>query len=300
MDPIIMAAVVAAGLALGTAAWLLMSGTGKAAKRAVSENLKRGTAAMTLPAAPLQSAVERSGTQSLLLKFTPQGWTEKIAGKLARSGVDSNITPDKVVLAKLGMAGFIAFFFFVMASKTGMPLLWLGIPFGALGGFFLPELLIYNTALKRREAIDLELPDILDQMSVAVSAGLGFESALMRVAMNAKGSLPPEFIRTLQDIQMGMSRKMAFQDLADRTGSEYLTRFTRSIISAETHGLPLTHVLKTQADELRDIRRQNAEKQAAQIPVKVTFPMMVGILPVLFIVVLGPAAINIVGMFSAM
>ena len=143
------------------------------------------------------------------------------------------------------------------------------------------------------ETVDLELADTLDQMSIAVQAGLGFDAAMLRVARNGTGILSRELVRTMQDIQVGQSRRNAYEDLAERTGSIPLRRFVRTVIQAETYGIPLADVLNAQADEMRVMRRQRAERKAMEIPVKVVFPLILCILPVLFIVILGPAVITI-------
>jgi len=130
-------------------------------------------------------------------------------------------------------------------------------------------------------------------MSIAVQAGLGFDSAMLRVARNGKGVLAQELIRTMQDVQVGQTRRNAYEDLAKRTGSVPLRRFIRTVIQAEAYGIPLADVLTAQADEMRLLRRQNAERKAMEIPVKVVFPLILCILPVIFIVILGPAMITI-------
>ncbi|WP_220388043.1 type II secretion system F family protein [Ornithinimicrobium cerasi] len=165
--------------------------------------------------------------------------------------------------------------------------------------WFLPEVLLYNTGIKRRAAIQKALPDTLDQMTIAVEAGLGFESAMAHVARNGAGPLSEELIRTLQDIQVGQPRRDAYQALADRSPEPDLKRFLRAIIQAERHGVSVARVLATQASEMRLKRRQRAEEKAMKIPVKVVFPLILTILPVLFIVVMGPGVLNIIDAFSS-
>ena len=164
--------------------------------------------------------------------------------------------------------------------------------------YFLPELLLHSRGQKRREQIALELPDTLDQMTIAVEAGLSFDSAMTRAGTNGKGVLAEELVRTLQDIRVGQSRRQAYEALATRTGVPDLRKFVRAIIQADVYGVPVASVLRTQAAEMRLKRRQRAEEKAMQIPVKVIFPLMLCILPVLFIVLLGPAAMDIVAAFN--
>ncbi|MDP9460190.1 MAG: type II secretion system F family protein, partial [Actinomycetota bacterium] len=164
--------------------------------------------------------------------------------------------------------------------------------------YFLPELLLHSRGQERQAAIALELPDTLDQMTIAVEAGLGFESAMARAGANGKGPLAEELVRTLQDIAVGQPRREAYLALADRTGVQDLRRFIRAVVQADQYGVSIADVLRTQAQEMRLKRRQRAEEKAMQIPVKVIFPLILCILPTLFIVLLGPAVMDIVGTFS--
>lgn len=153
---------------------------------------------------------------------------------------------------------------------------------------------------KRSEGIQIESADTPDQMTLAGEADLGFDGAMARVGSNGSGPLAKELVRTQQDIQMGSSRKAAFQSLAERTDLYDLRRFVRAIIQADTYGMSIAGVLHTQADEMRLKRRQRAEEQAQKVPVKILAPLMLCILPVLFIVVMGPAVLNMIETFEAM
>jgi tight adherence protein C len=164
--------------------------------------------------------------------------------------------------------------------------------------WFVPDLLLLSRGQKRREEIQRALPDTLDQMTIAVEAGLGFEAAMAHVARNGTGALAEELIRTLQDIQVGQPRREAYRALAERSPEPDLRRFLRAVIQAEQHGVSVARVLTTQAQEMRVKRRQRAEEKAMKIPVKVVFPLILTILPVLIIVVIGPGVINIIDAFS--
>jgi tight adherence protein C len=181
-------------------------------------------------------------------------------------------------------------------------LLLAGRPVGILGllvvgtaavAYFVPDLLLYSRGLERQTAIALELPDTLDQMLIAVEAGLGFEAAMTRAGENGKGPLAEELIRVLQDMRVGMSRKEAYVAMAARTSVPEVRSFVRAVVQADAYGISITQVLRTQAKEMRVKRRQRAEEQAMKIPVKVLFPLMLFILPVLFIAVLGPTVITV-------
>jgi tight adherence protein C len=136
-------------------------------------------------------------------------------------------------------------------------------------------------------------------MTIAVEAGLGFESAMARAGKNGKGPLAEELVRTLQDIAVGQPRRDAYLAMAERAGVQDLGRFIRAVVQADAYGVSIADVLRTQAQEMRLKRRQRAEEKAMQIPVKVIFPLILCILPVLFIVLLGPAVMDIIATFTA-
>ncbi|WP_447925465.1 type II secretion system F family protein [Georgenia muralis] len=190
-----------------------------------------------------------------------------------------------------------AMFTFILATEPS-PLFVLVSVVMVVVNYFLPELLLYSRGIERREQITLELADTLDQMTIAVEAGLGFDSAMARAGQNGSGPLAEELVRTLQDIQMGQSRRLAFEALGKRTDVVDLRRFIRAVIQADSYGIAIADVLRTQASEMRMKRRQRAEEKAMQVPVKVIFPLLLCILPVLFIVLMGPAVMDIMAAFS--
>ena len=144
----------------------------------------------------------------------------------------------------------------------------------------------------------MALPNALDQMLISVQAGLGFEAAMARAAENGRGPLADEFIRTLQDIQVGRSRKEAYLDLSERVDVRDVRSFVRAVVQADEYGIAIAKVLKAQAGEMRLKRRQRAEEHAMKIPVKILFPLITCIFPALLVIVLGPAVLSIVKMFE--
>jgi tight adherence protein C len=172
-----------------------------------------------------------------------------------------------------------------------------GILFAVLFGS-IPEVILSSRADDRQKAIQIALPDTLDQMTIAVEAGLGFEAAMTRVSRNSAGPLADEIARTLQDISIGRSRFDAYAALLTRTNCDDLKRFVRAVQQADRYGIAVADVLQVQAGEMRIKRRQRAEEKAASVPIKVVFPLVFAILPVLFIVLLFPAVLGIIGAFS--
>ncbi|MEA3510030.1 MAG: type II secretion system F family protein [Actinomycetota bacterium] len=160
-------------------------------------------------------------------------------------------------------------------------------------GFFIPDAFIARRGTARQEQIQLELPDVLDQLTMSVEAGLGFEAALGRAARSGAGPLAEELNRTLRETQLGIPRDQALRNLADRTDVPDLDSFVRAIVQSEQHGIAIGPVLRVQSDELRDKRRERAEERALKIPVLIIFPLAFCIFPALFIVLLGPAGIRI-------
>jgi tight adherence protein C len=186
--------------------------------------------------------------------------------------------------------------YYIQRAAPGPLPAFLGVA-ATVTSYFLPELLLHSRGQERSSKITLELPDTLDQMTIAVEAGLGFDSAMARAGSNGKGPLAEEMVRTLQDIQVGQSRRQAYDSLGTRTDVPDLRKFVRAIVQADKYGIAVADVLRTQAAEMRMKRRQRAEQKAMQIPVKVIFPLMLCILPVLFIVLLGPSVLDIVRVF---
>ncbi|WP_210480631.1 type II secretion system F family protein [Naasia sp. SYSU D00948] len=228
----------------------------------------------------------------------PAGYTGWIARNIVLAGRPAGWSVGRTLLAKPFTALPIALlgWFWVMLDPAPWRIL-VTILFVTIA-FFVPELLVYNRAVKRQQEIDLALPDTLDQMTISVEAGLGFESAMSKAATNGHGPLADELVRTLQDMSIGRPRRDAYQALTDRTKSPDLRRFTRAVVQADQYGIAIADVLKVQAGEMRLKRRQRAEEQAMKVPVKVLFPLMFCILPVLFIVLLTPAALNALTTFN--
>jgi tight adherence protein C len=163
--------------------------------------------------------------------------------------------------------------------------------------YMIPDVLIHGHGAKRQKLIELELPNMLDQTLISVEAGLGFEAAMSRVGKNGKGPLAAEIVRTLQDMQAGRSRKESYIAMAQRVEVPDLRSFVRAIVQADTYGIAIASVLRVQAKQMRVKRRQRAEEKAMKLPVKVLFPLIFCILPALFIVIIGPAAINVMKNF---
>ena len=288
------AAVGSISLALALLVWMLL--TRRRTSPRVLANLGRGRYGVELQ--PKQPGGLDPRLLALAYRLSPDRRVRALNGLWTRAGRPDSWSMDRLVVAKLllpAVAAVLGLLFF--AARPGVLALLLTVV--AMGVcYFLPELLLHSRGQERSQQIALELADTLDQMTIAVEAGLGFDAAMIKAGRNGQGPLAAELVRTLQDIQVGHSRREAYEALAARTGVVDLRRFVRSIIQADRYGVAVADVLRTQAAEMRLKRRQRAEEKAMQVPVKVIFPLMLCILPTLFIVLLGPAVMNIVATFS--
>jgi tight adherence protein C len=143
------------------------------------------------------------------------------------------------------------------------------------------------------------LPDALDLLSISVEAGLGFDAALSQVARNTEGPLAQELARVLQEMQIGLGRSAALRALGERSTLPDLRSFTSAMVQADSFGIPVGQVLRVQSAEIRLKRRQRAEEQAQKVPVKIMIPLVLFILPCLFIAVIGPAIIRMMSTFGS-
>lgn len=256
----------------------------------------RGSAVGAPENAEAARSPRRSG-RDRLLRLAPKGYLAGLERQLVLAGRPARWSVERMILAKplLVAAATAPALLWVVAE----PALWRTLAAVALLAlaFFVPDLLIRSRAQERRQRIQLALPDTLDQMTISVEAGLGFEAAMAKVGGAGRGPLAEELIRTLQDMSIGRTRRDAYEALGARTGSADLRRFARSIIQADAYGIAVADVLRVQAAEMRLKRRQRAEEKAMKVPVKVIFPLVFCILPVLFIVLLTPAVVSAVRTF---
>jgi len=235
--------------------------------------------------------------QTLSGRLSRSGYSAKLQLLLDKAGNPRGWTVDQVLAYKaaaLLVGGFVG----ALAGSQAPARLLLFACFGAAAGFWLPDLLIYNTGVKRQERIQKALPDSLDLLTISVEAGLGFDAALAQVARNTEGPIAGEFYRVLQEMQIGKSRQEALRGLGERTTVSDMRTFASAIVQADGLGIPVANVLREQANEMRLKRSQRAEEQAQKVTVKIMVPLVLCILPSLFVVVIGPGAISIVHAFS--
>ena len=291
MQPIALAAILAIIVPISGMVWLSFTGD-RAGLRRIKANLGGR------PSQAVQSLNISQQFTDLSKRITPKSYEAWLDKQLAGAGRPKQWPLTRILMVKplLAFAGvLLGLLVFLGAPSAGR--FAIAVVMVALA-YFVPDLLIRNRAQKRREEIRLELPNALDQMLISVQAGLGFESAMGRAGENGRGPLADELIRTLQDIQVGRSRKEAYLALSERVDVPSVRTFVRAVVQADTYGIAIAGVLKTQAKDMRIKRRQLAEEHAMKMPVKMLFPLIFFILPTLFIVLLGPAVLQIMSVFS--
>jgi tight adherence protein C len=231
-------------------------------------------------------------------RVATSSFTERTEKRLALAGNPNDLrVSDWLGIKAIGaIVGAILFFLiFVIGGVFKFPILiaFLLTGVGGLFGYTIPEFWLGGRVKKRQKAILLMIPDTLDLLTISVRAGLGFDAALGKVVEKMEGPLVDEFRRALAEVRVGKARRDALRDIVPRTEVVPLTNFIGAIIQAEQLGVSISKVLQVQSEQLRIERRQRAEEQAAQAPIKMLFPLVGCIFPSLFVVILGPALILI-------
>ncbi len=232
---------------------------------------------------------------SLAQRFTPQGYRDRVARKLVLGGNAQTVSVDQILVWKL--AG-------LMSGLVWLPLILLGL--GVTGviafvfvvvlwgaSFMLPDVYLARAIDTRRHAIAVQLPDILDLLVISVEAGLGFEQALERTTSAVPGPLSDEFRRMLRETNFGSSRADALRAMDERCDVPELRTFVVAMLQADTFGVSIVRILRSQADEMRVRRKLRVQQQAQKLPVKMLFPLVFCIFPSIFVVILGPAMIQL-------
>jgi tight adherence protein C len=237
-----------------------------------------------------------AGAGRVARRITPLDTRDRVAKKLLLAGGPLGWDAERVLAFKVIGAVSGVFGGFVLATmlKPAPFVSIVAIALLAFVGFVLPDSVLNRKVDERQKEILKTLSDTLDLLTISVEAGLSLNAAIAQVVQNVPGVLSAEFARMLQEIQLGVPRSEAFRHLADRTDVEELNGFALAIIQADVFGVSIASVLRTQAQQLRIKRRQAAEAKAQQTPVKIVFPLVLCILPALFVVIVGPGAIQIV------
>ncbi len=239
----------------------------------------------------------RGSLADLVLRFSPKTTSDSVQLKLFAAGM-RQVSPIGFLAAKAGLA--------IAGAAGGLALgaaagglgasIFVAVIFGGLG-YLAPDFVISMKAKSRRDAIRRELPDSLDLLAVSVEAGLGFDAAISKLTERSSGPLSEEFEFALREIQIGESRENALKKLAERTDSQEVGAFVRSIVQADQLGMSVGHILRVQASESRLKRQAAAEEKGMKSPIKMLFPTVLFIFPAMFIVILAPAFIALFDLF---
>ena len=235
----------------------------------------------------------------LAQRFTP---AQAIAGarhKLEMANAPRWIEPTVFLASRfifgIALGLLLLLTFSLSASFSLFSLNSLGMIFAAVVfGFFLPNLLLERNIKQRQHRVLNSMPDALDLLTISVEAGLGFDAALKKVTEKWTNELSMAFSRVLQEVQLGKLRREALRDMADNLNISEMDSFVAAVIQSEQLGVSMARVLRVQSDAMRIKRRQRAEENAAKAPVKMLLPMVFFILPSIFIILIGPAFLQII------
>jgi tight adherence protein C len=233
----------------------------------------------------------------LMLRLNPRTTTESVAEKLMAAGMRKT-SPTGFIAAQGTMViagGFFGLLLGGMASPAQAP--FFALLLGLLG-FMLPKLVLNSRVQRRQASVAAELPDALDLLSVSVEAGLGFDGAVQKLTEHMEGPLIEEFEMALGEMRIGEGRQEALKKMAQRSASPEMGSFVRAIVQADQLGISLGRILRIQAADSRLKRQMLAEEKAMKAPIKMLFPTVVFIFPAMFIVVLGPAFLNLATIFE--
>jgi tight adherence protein C len=230
-----------------------------------------------------------------LSRFTPQSTLQMMEERLVMAGGVGKLSVEQFFLLCVFLAvalpimigGFLATVHAPLNKVVGLSMI------SFVVGLIFPILLLNQKIAARKMSMQRDLPDILDLLTVSVEAGLGFDGALAKLAEKMKGALVEEFNRVLQEIRMGLSRREALSAMGRRCDVPDVSLFTTSLVQADQLGVSIGNVLRVQSASIRDKRKQRAEEKAMKAPIKMMLPLVMFIFPTIFIVLLGPAVIQV-------
>jgi tight adherence protein C len=230
-----------------------------------------------------------SALARLHTRIWPKQTNAEIQEKLLRAGTTEKLTAERFMGLRVLFIGVGFFAGFAVAGGGKRIVLAL---FFAAAAVYLPSFLLRRAATHRAERINAELPHFIDQLAIAVEAGMAFDAAAGYLCAAGDGPLVKEMGRVLAEMRIGQSRQQALRNFAARVDSDEVTAFVNAVVSSEQLGSPLSAILRAQAADCRHRRRLHAEETAQKAPVKMLFPIVIFIFPVMAVVILGPAILG--------
>jgi tight adherence protein C len=234
------------------------------------------------------------------LRLLPKTDPQQVHNRLLAAGLGRSMTPQMYLAIKGGlvsMFGAFGLLLMVTGAMPGVTGLMVALGGGAVG-FIAPDFYINSRVRGRKAIMQAELPNVLDLLCVSVEAGLGFDAALVKLSERMEGPLVDEFNLVLHEMRIGESRTSALKSLSDRVEVPEVAQFCRAIVQADQLGIALSRILRVQSHDMRIRRQLAAEEKAMKAPIKMLFPTVLFIFPAMFVVALGPAALNLMKAFS--
>jgi tight adherence protein C len=235
----------------------------------------------------------------ITLRLLPKTDPQQVHNKLLAAGLGQSMTPQMYLAIKGGLVSLSAIGGLVLAiSGLGAAVGLMIALGGAALGFIAPDFYINSRVRGRQGVMQAELPNVLDLLCVSVEAGLGFDAALVKLSERMQGPLVDEFNLVLHEMRIGEGRAAALKNLSERVEVPEVAQFCRAIIQADQLGIALSRILRVQSHDMRIKRQLAAEEKAMKAPIKMLFPTVMFIFPAMFVVALGPAALNLMNAFS--
>ena len=287
---------------IGIRGGLTPAGDPGAYLRSLDEDEAPGDVYDQILAQPFLGRIVRPlGTNSLrrIAALTPRNYVEGVHQQLVHAGVASSVRAEELVTLQVlggGVGAVLAVLYMLVASPSPRIGVLAMIAFPLIG-LLAPQAWLKRRVADRTKAIRMDLPDTIDLMAISVEAGQGLEGAMLTVCQNFDSPLSEELSRTLKEMELGLPRHDALQNLKRRNDVPELSNFVLVLTQADALGMPIGRVLRTQAGEMRSKRRQWAREKAAKLPVKILLPLTLFIFPAVMVIVIGPAVPGMAGAF---
>ncbi len=233
----------------------------------------------------------------VVLRLNPRTSLESIQMRLMAAGM-RKVSPTGFLGAKVALGIVGAFVGLLLGASSSGKSAVLAMAAFAFAGYVAPSYIVSARARRRQDAVSADLPDALDLLAVSVEAGLGFDGSISKLTEHMEGPLIDEFEFALGEMRIGESRSEAMKRMADRVPAPEMASFVRAVVQADQLGISMGRLLRVQAADTRSKRQDAAEEKAMKAPIKMLFPMVIFIFPAMFLVILGPAFLNLGTIFN--